>query len=146
MIDVSWTGGLIAFGAAWRLARPRRAIVMIAAAGALAGLWAVLLQGVGVPSVAAVPGAALVPIVSAYLSMRRPAFAPPSLREEATLAILVLAVAVGMSSTVAQEWRSALALNATDIVSSSAPVPTSMLTFVVASMVLGGLWTLRRRG
>ena len=145
-IDASWIGGIVVLVAAWQLGRPGRALAMIGAAGALAGLWALLLQAIGLPGFLAVPGAAFAPIVSAYLSMRISRFAPDLLREEAMLAVLILALVVGMAPTVSQGWQSALALNMTEKGGASTPVPLWMLSLVGASMTLGGLYSLWRRG
>lgn len=145
-IDASWIGGLVAILVAWQLLRPGRPFLALAAAGALAALWASLLQVLGVPRLLAVPLAAIAPIVSASLARRRPAFAPLLLREEAMLTILILALVVGMAPTVSQGWRSALALNVTGKSGPSALVPIWMMSLVGASMALGGLWSLWRRG
>lgn len=144
-LDASWTAGLIGLAAAWQLLRPGRAIVMIAASGALAALWASILQAAGVPGLLAVPGAAAVPIVSAYCSARRSRFAPPHLREEALLVIVILAVVAGAAPTVSRGWQSALALSLT-VENPSALVPTWTMSFVGLSMALGGVWSLWRRG
>jgi hypothetical protein len=101
-IDASWTGGLVALAAAWHLVYAGGAIVMIAAAGAMAALWALLLQAIGAPGIVAIPSAAFVPVVSAHLSTRRPRFAPLLLREEAMLVVLILGVLVAMAPTVSQ--------------------------------------------
>lgn len=144
-IDASWTAGLIGLVAAWQLVRPGRAMVMIAASGALAALWASILQAAGVPRLLAVPSAAVVPIVSAYLSARTPRFAPLHLREEAGLVILILAVVAGAAPIVSRGWQSALALNVT-VENPPALVPIWTMSFVGLSMALGGVWSLWRRG
>jgi hypothetical protein len=146
VIDASWIGGLAAILAAWQLFRPGSPLVMLAAAGALAALWGALLQVWGVPRLLAVPIAAVVPVVSAVLATRLPSFAPPLLREDAMLAILVLAVMVGVAPTITEGWRSAQVLNTTDPTGASSPLPIWMMSFAGASLALGGLWSLWRRG
>jgi hypothetical protein len=145
-IDASWAGGLVGVVAGWQLARPGRGLLLLAAAGGAAGLWGALLHAQGVPRPAAVGIAAALPIVSAYLSTATPAFAPPLLREEATLGVLLLAVAVSVSPTIAQGWHSALALNLTGNSATPALLPVWLMSFVSASVALGGLWALWRRG
>ena len=112
-IDASWIGGLAAILAAWQLVRPGRPLVVLAAAGAMAALWGTVLQVSGVPRLLAVPVAAVVPVVSAFLATRRPTFAPPLLREDAMLAILVLAVIVGVAPTITDGGGRPQLLNST---------------------------------
>jgi hypothetical protein len=146
VIDASWIGGLAAILAAWQLVRPGRLLVVMAAAGAMAALWGTLLQVAGVPRLLAVPVSAIVPVVSASLAARRPTFAPQLLREDATLAMLLLAVMVGAAPTISEGWRSAHVLNATDPTAASVFLPIWMMSFVGAAMALGGVWSLWRRG
>ena len=81
-------------------------------------------------------------LASAWLTNHRPAFAPPVLREEALLVLLIAGVVVGMAPTVAQGWQSAVALNmTTDTGARRAALPVWMLSFVGASVALGGLWS-----
>ena len=146
VIDASWIGGLVAILAAWQLLRPGPPLVVMAAAGALAALWGTLLQIAGVPRLMAVAVSAIVPVVSAALTARRSNFAPQLLREDATLAVFLLAVMVGVAPTVSEGWRSAHVLNATDSTAASVFLPTWMMSFVGAATVLGGVWSLWRRG
>ena len=62
------------------------------------------------------------------------------------LAILVLAVIVGVAPTITDGWRSAQLLNSADPTGASARLPIWMMSFVGASLTLGGLWSLWRRG
>jgi len=146
VVDASWIGGLVAILAAWQLLRPGYPLVVVAAAGALAALWGVLFAAAGAPRLVTVPVSAMVPAVSAFLTARAPAFAPRLLREDATLVVLLLAVMVGVAPTISDGWRSAHVLNAADPTGASAFLPIWMMSFVGASMALGGAWTLWRRG
>lgn len=146
VIDASWIGGLVTILAVWQLLRPGHPLIVTAAAGALAALWGALLLAAGAPRLVTVPVSAVVPMVSAWLTARTPAFAPQLLREDATLVILLLAVMVGVAPTIAEGWRSAHVLNATDPTGASAFLPIWMMSFVGASMALGGAWSLWRRG
>lgn len=62
------------------------------------------------------------------------------------LVVLIFALVVGMAPTVSRGWQSALALNVAETGNESALVPLWMLSVVGASMTLGGLWSLWRRG
>ncbi len=86
-------------------------------------------------------------LASAWLTNHRPTFAPTVLREEALLILLIAGVVVGMAPTVAQGWQSAVALNMTTDTGAPGPlVPVWTLSFVGASVALGGLWSMWRRG
>jgi hypothetical protein len=145
-VDALWLGGLVALTAAWHLADPHRVFASLAVAGCLAAAWAAVLSAIGAPRMIAFPGAALVPVVSASLSSRRPSFAPPLLREEALLILLLFAVIVSMGPTVLRGWQSALALNVTDERGGVAMVPAWTVAFVLLSVITGGFWSLWRRG
>ena len=145
-IDASLVGGLVASGAAWQLVRPGHGPILAFAGGALAALWASLIRVQGVPAAAAIPVAAAFPFASLWLSQRRDIFAPPLLREEGLVAILALAVVVGVAPAVAQGWQSAGALNLAQGSASAPLVPVWMVSFVGLSTALGGLWSLWRRG
>jgi hypothetical protein len=145
-IDASWVGGLVVIATVWQLLRPGRVIAMMAVAGVLAALWALVLQAIGTPRSLGIPLAVVVPIVSAYLSGHRARFAPPFLRDEAMFLILILAVVVAAASSVSQGWHSAIALNVTAEGRRSASVPLWMVSFVVVSLTCGGLWSMWRRG
>jgi hypothetical protein len=132
--------------AATRLLRPPHPAIMAIAAGALAAEWAGLIHAQGVMQPVAIVSAAALPLASAYLAQRSPAFAPPLLQEEALVALLALGGVVAIAPTVAQGWRSALALNLADTGASMPFVPVWMVCFAGASTALGGLWSLWRRG
>lgn len=145
-VDASWVGGLVAAVAAWQLVRPGRSAVMTLAAGALAALWASLIQVQGLPQSAAMAVGAALLLASAALAERRPNFAPSLLREEGLVVVLVIAVVVAVAPVVSQGWQSALALNLTDTSATTVIFPAWMLSFIGASIALGGLWSLWRRG
>jgi len=68
-IDASWVGGLTAAVAALELIRPGHYLVTGAAAGALAALWAGLLQTQGVPALVASATTAVIPMGSSLASL-----------------------------------------------------------------------------
>jgi hypothetical protein len=145
-VDAAWAGGLVAAVAAAQLVRPRHPAYMTAASGALAALWASLLHAQGLPQPIAMASGAALPIASAYLSLRTAAFAPPLLQEEGLVAVLAIGIIVAVLPTVAQGWQSAIALNLADKGAAPPLMPAWLLSFVGASMTLGALSSLWRRG
>jgi hypothetical protein len=148
--DASWIGCVVALIAAWQLVRPDSAVaatVAAAGAGALAAIWGSVLQLEAIPRVAALLIGAGTMISTAWLANHRRSFAPPALREEGLLIILAMGVIVGTAPTVAQGWRSAVALNITDTAAAPGQVVSGWtLAFIGASVALGGLWSMWRRG
>ena len=145
-LDAASIGCLVAAVAFWHLVRAPSPVVLSASAGALAATWASLLQVEGLSKPLALAFSAVVPFTAAYLSQRRPAFAPSIVREEALLGLTALALVVAVAPTVSQGWQSALALNLTDKSGSTPHVPLWLLSCIGGSMTLGGLWSLWRRG
>jgi hypothetical protein len=143
--NAGWTGCIVAGVAALRIFRPDVRLLTPLCAGALAGLWSVLLQIQGLPWPAAIAAAASVPALSAFLSIRSPAFAPEALREEAMLAMLFMGFAVAVIPEVSAGWQSALALNREDSASTNRILANWVLVLSGASIVLGGLYSLLRR-
>ncbi len=109
--DPAWTGTIVAIGAAFLLARPRSSSVGAAIAGCLAGFWVSLLEGQGVPMVAALGLSAAVVAGSAWMARTRREFAPSVLREEALLAIGGLGLVVAMGPDIAAGWQAAGVIN-----------------------------------
>lgn len=145
--DAVWVGGLVALVAVLQLVRPGRADVLtIASSGALAGVWISLLEIQGLPSALALAIGAALPVASAVLTARRPAFAPVALGEEALLVVLALGAVVATVPSVLEGWRSAVALNVTDRSGSNTLVPIWTLWFLGTSVTLGGVYSLWRRG
>jgi hypothetical protein len=143
--NAGWTGCIVAGVAALQIFRPDVRLLTPLCAGALAGLWSVLLQIQGLPWPAAIAAAASVPALSAFLSIRSPAFAPEALREEAMLAMLFMGLAVAVIPEVSAGWQSALALNREDSASTNRILANWVLVLSGASIVLGGLYSLLRR-
>jgi hypothetical protein len=146
--DAAWIAGAVAAASAFRVVRP--APLSAAAASAIAGLiaavWASLLQAQGVPTLASLPLAAVVPLLSAVLAARSRAFAPAQIRDEALLILTALAALLAVAPGLLAGWQSAGALNLEgkrDVVQ-ALPRWTILMTFAAAS--LGGgysLWTRR---
>ena len=143
--DPAWTGCTVAAIAALQIFRPDVRLLAPLCSGALAGFWSVLLQIQGLPLPAAVILAAALPAVSAFLAIRRPLFAPESLRQEAMLAMVALGLAVAVIPEVSAGWHSALALNRAETDSSNQIIANWVLVLSAASVVLGGFYSLLRR-
>jgi hypothetical protein len=143
--DARWIGCVVAAVAAIQIFRTDVRWIGPLCGGALAGLLGALVQIQGLPFAIGVLLAAAVPSVSAYLSGRRPKFAPEALREEAMLAIVALGLAVAVIPGINAGWQSALALNRDAGISSSQTIANWVLVLSAASVVLGGLYSLLRR-
>jgi hypothetical protein len=143
--DVARVAGLTVAVAAFVIARPRIVFVAVAFAGVLSGISLSLLRAQSVPTLAAAAVAIGLAATSAWLSARRPAFAPPAVREEATLLVLVLAATVAAWPTLAAGWRSAVALNLQQPGSAPAAMPGWAALLTAGAFGLGGLFTAWRR-
>jgi hypothetical protein len=143
--DPALAGGLVALVSLSQLLRPGWRTASVVGAGVLAGLWAAWLRGLGWPTFPAVVVSAAVPGVSAWLSLRRPSFAPAQIREEALCAMGALGLVVAVGPIVTVGWSSAVALNLpSNDVSATGPAP--WLLVVGASVaLLGGMHSLWRR-
>lgn len=143
--DPAWTGSIAAAVALLEIFRRDVRLLAPFCGGALAGLWAALLQIQGLPPGAAMPVAGIVPAVSVILATRRGNFAPEALREEAMLAMVALGLAVAIIPEVTSGWHSALALNREQGNSSNQIIANWVLVLGAVSVVLGGLYSLLRR-
>lgn len=144
--DAAGVGAATVAVAVLVIARPHAALVRALSAGVLSGIWMTLLRADSVPAFAAAAIAVLLPATSAWLSARRPSFAPPPLREEATLLVLVLAAIVAAAPTLVAGWRSAVALNLQQPGGTAVVVPEWAVLLTVTAFGLGGLFTAWRRG
>lgn len=142
--DPAWAGGLTALAVVFHIFRPGRRVLAAACGGVLAGLWCSLLQMQGVPLAPALALAIALPVASALLAARRPAFAPPELQEEALLIVLGLALVVAVFPSVREGWRSAVALNLA-MERNSAVAPAWGLLLGASAAVLGGFFSFWRR-
>jgi len=143
--DAAWTGLIAAAVGGLEIFRRDARWLAPLFGGALAGLFAALLQSLGVPSVIAITVAGTVPAVSVYLAWRQTAFAPEALREEAMALMIALGLSVAIIPEVAAGWQSALALNRTEGNSSNLIIANWVLVLSAVSVFLGGLYSLLRR-
>lgn len=137
-------GLLIAVVAGVQLVWPKRGWLLIAS-GPVAGLWASLLSSQGLPTLAAWALAAGSTLASAWLSARRPEFAPTVLREEALLTICGLGLVVATGPTVSAGWGSARVMNLDPVGGVRQALGRWVFVLGGTSLVLGAWHSLRRR-
>ena len=141
-------GTAAAIVAAMELVRVRRAPYAFALAGLLAGVWSAVLQQQGLSLAPAMAAASALPSASAFLRTRRPGFAPPALRDEALLFLIVLGIVAASVPGIAEGWRTAGTLNlrVSDAQGSAAAVmPTWTLAVATTALLSGGLFALWSR-
>lgn len=135
--------------AIWQIVRSPRRPYAAVMAGLLAGIWTAVLESQGLPLLAAIPVAALLPIASAWLRARRPAFAPPALVEEALSLLALVSIAAAALPGMADGWQAAVNLSARGGPSAnaaSAPgLPVWTLAVASAALVSGGLFSIWSR-
>jgi hypothetical protein len=143
--DAAWTGAVVALVAAVRIFRPGIRLLAPMCGGALAGVWAAIIQtqGIAPPVGLAVTGTVLV--ASALCTAKLPGFAPESLREEALLVTVALGIVVAVLPEMSAGWQSALVLNREEQTSSNHVIANWVLVLSAASVALGGLYSLLRR-
>lgn len=144
--DPAWIGGLAAIGAAHRLAWPARSAVIATVGGVLTASWGALMHIEGLPPAAAIVAAAALAGVTGYLAVARPVFAPAVLREEALMALLLIAIVVAIAPGVITGWSAAQTLNLPDRNTSAPMVPSWVVAVGGGAVFLGGvhrLWSRR---
>ena len=145
LADPGAVGVLVACLALASLVRPGAMLFAAAGSGALAGLWARMLQSAGVAAPVAFVAAAAAPVVTLVLMRRRSDFAPPLLRQDALLVVLALAVVVAMAPGIVAGWQSAALLNIRQMEAASPPLPSWTLLVSLGAATLGGLYTVWTR-
>jgi hypothetical protein len=138
-------GAAAALLAVVALFRPRWWLATALAAGAFAGLWVSGLRAQGLPLAPALLLAGAVPAAGVALTTRRPAFAPSVLREEALLLVGGLGLVVALGAQLAAGWRSAVALAAQPLSGAQSAGEGWLAAFVLACVVLGGLYSVWKR-
>ena len=135
--------------AAWQLVRAPERPYAAVIAGLLGGIWSAVLTGQGLSSLAAIPAAAAVPAISAFLRARSATFAPPALVEEALVVLTAVGIAAAALPGIADGWRAAVNLSVQGSQSPSAvrdaAVPIWTLAAASAALISGGLFTLWSR-
>jgi hypothetical protein len=131
--------------AAFALVRPHWSLAAIVVAGAFAGVWVSVLRVQGLPLAPALLLAAALPAAGLALTTRRSSFAPSVLREEALLLVGGLGLVVALGAQLAAGWRSAVALAAQPLSGERTAADGWLAAFVLACVVLGGLYSLWKR-
>ena len=142
---IALAAGLMAI---WQVVRAPRGPYSALVAGLLAGFWTAALNQQGLPLSIAIPAAAILPAMSAYLRARQPAFAPPALREEALLVLGVVGIAGAALPGMADGWHAAVNFSAQGGQPSNpadAPLPVWALAAASVALVSGGLFSLWSR-
>jgi hypothetical protein len=142
---IALTAALVAVA---QLVRPPRQPYPAAMSGLLAGVWTGTLGYQGLPSVAAILLAAALPLASARLRARRPGFAPPLLRQEALLFMVVVGIAAAAAPGITDGWHAAVNLSvqggqAPD--ATTVPMPVWTLVTASAALLSGGLFSVWSR-
>jgi hypothetical protein len=138
-------GAAAVLAAAVGLFRPRWSLAPALAAGAFAGVWVSVLRAQGLPLTPALLLAAALPAAGLTLTTRRRGFAPSVLREEALLLVGGLGLVVALGAQLAAGWRAAGALAAQPLRRQWDASEGWLTAFVLACVVLGGLYSLWKR-
>lgn len=84
--------------------------------------------------------------LSFYWARRNPRFAPAAMREEALLLVMLVGLTAAATPSVLEGWRSASALSHFAAGEVERMLPLWVLLLSATSVVLGGAWSLWRRG
>ena len=138
--DPSLAGGLALAAVAILLFKPHYGIAATALGGTLAGLWSALLQGQGLPFIAAPLVVAALIAVSVWLGRSRPVFAPDRLVDEGLLAVGALAIVAVTLPSILDGWQTAVALAATSTRPATVDLPLWTAALILTCTSLGGLY------
>ncbi|MEQ1910356.1 MAG: hypothetical protein ABMA15_16160 [Vicinamibacterales bacterium] len=140
--DAARTAASLAAVGAASLAWPTRLepVMPLAAAVAAAVLWQVLCAQ-SLPPLLALVVATAPCLASTLLTTARPHFAPPHLRDEGLLLVLVFAVVVAMVPAFSEGWHAALSLNADSAASQPAQVPLWTAATAASVVALGASYS-----
>jgi hypothetical protein len=138
------TGLLVAGAAVTLLLRPGLRYAAPIAGGALAGIWGIMLGAQNVPLLLAAPAGAACLIAGTWCA-RKPAFAPPRMRDEALFVLTILGAATAIVPGVQDGWRAAVNLSLQSPPAAALPLPPWTLGVGVTALLLGGLYSLWSR-
>ena len=146
-VSPGWIGGISAVVAALRLSNVWRGDgwLVAAIAGMLAGVWASVLHLNGLPSVVALALGAAAPLTALTMKIRRAAFAPEHVTEEALAGVCALGLFVAVGPDVAAGWRSAGVLNSEPGPTVQGVLETWVIVTTGAAVVFGAVHSLWRR-
>jgi hypothetical protein len=118
-------------------------------AGLLAGIWTAVLAAQGLPLLAAIAIAGLVPAMSALLRARRPVFAPAALVDEALIVLALVGLTAAALPGIAEGWHAAVNLSVRGGQAANASPDTTMPMWTIAvastALISGGLFSLWSR-
>lgn len=143
-LDPGWVAALAAAVAVIALTWSRHQLLTSMCCGVFAGLWAALFHVQGLPAASAYAVAASVLALAALLAARRPAFAPPVLRDEGLLVVFALGVVVTTAPAIAEGWRAAMNLTV-EPGTPGDPVPVWTLALAWLSLASGGAYAMWSR-
>ncbi len=146
-LQIEWTGGLAAAGAAVLLFRPRYAMVASIAGGALAAILGLLIsRGKGIPQTVALAATAILVILPAVLASRNARLTGEEIRDEALLSICLAGLVVALTPGIQEGWRSAAALNVGGAgLDAGLAIPAWTVWVAAISLLLGGAHYVWRR-
>ena len=144
--DAVWTGGIAAIAATAYLFKPRLRLVSLFIGGALAGIFATLLEVQGSPALVALPLAGALVVMTIRLSQSRPWFAPDVLKEEGLLGVGVIGLVVAIMPGILDGWQAATNLSGTpERAAEPTAIPMWTLALILTSSSLGALYSLWSR-
>jgi hypothetical protein len=144
-IETTTLGFCIVAAAIAGFARPRWSLLSPVAAGLFAAGWTSILQGQGLPWLPATLVAGSVLAAAVGLAARRRAFMSAELRDEALVLVAAFALLLSLGPDVVEGWRSAVALKAEPLAAAGPDVGPWLGALVVASVLLGGAYTMWKR-
>jgi hypothetical protein len=142
--DAVLTASAVAAVSAIQLFRPGARLLTACCAGVLGALWVALLQAQGVPSGAGLAIVSGLLTATLYLAVRRPAFAPRALRDDALVLMLIGGVVVAAAPSVLDGWRAAFNLSVGER-GTAVQIPGWIVMFVTATVLGGGAYSLWSR-
>jgi hypothetical protein len=143
--DVSVLAFCIAAAQMAALARPRWRLLPPLAAGVFAAAWTSILEAQGLPWAPAALAAAALLLAAAGLGARRAGFTSAELRDEALVLVGSFAVLLAIVPDVVAGWRAAVALAAEPLTAETPAVGPWLVALVVASVLMGGAYSLWKR-
>jgi hypothetical protein len=143
--DPTWVAIVATAGAGSALWKPQWPMIALVWSGALAAVWTNVLHALAWPAVPAHALALALPMLAMALAVRRAAFAPARLRDEALVIVAAFALAVAAAPAVETGFRSAVMLKAVPLGAQSSAGTSWALVLAAGCAVLGGFYSLWKR-
>jgi hypothetical protein len=144
-LETRTLGFCIVAAAVAGLVRPRWWLLPPVAGGLCAAAWVSILQSQGLPWLPALVAAGCLLAAAAALAARRRGFLPAELRDEALVLVAAFALLASLGPAVVEGWRAAVALKAEPLAAAGPDVGPWLGALVVASVLLGGAYTMWKR-